>query len=112
MAIPKGVKYALLALAPVALAVSLWFNWGDSGGAPTSYMLVNVFTGEVRSMSAKALISVPAPDEKGEFVLLRCVKDENGHYVVAERDREALISGYFAGKSGLKIDLTNFRVIQ
>jgi hypothetical protein len=112
MAIPKGVKYALLALAPVALAVSLWFNWGDQGGAPSSYMLVDVFTGNVTQMKSKDLISVPAPNDKGEFALLRCVKDESGHYVVAERDREALISGYFAGKPNLKIDLTNFRVIQ
>lgn len=112
MAIPKGVKYALLALAPVALAVSMWFSWGDEGGAPTSYMLVNVYTGQVTSMKTKDLISVPAPDDKGEFALLRCKKDESGYYVVAERDREALISGYFAGKPNLKIDLTTFRVVQ
>lgn len=112
MGVPKGVKYAIIALGVAAAVGGTWY-WlsANKSPVPDSWTLVDVTTGRIESIGKNKLTSVPMANDKGEFTMVRVHKDEAGEYVVSDRDREA-VRNLFAGRKDLKVDLNTFRVLK
>lgn len=107
----KWAKYALIAVAPIILAVGVWsaLRGGSATDIPDSVTFVDVSTGDLVTMKRGSFISVPAMNDRDKkFTLYIVNKDESGAWVVNENLREQLLALPESERS--KIDPQTFRV--
>ncbi len=99
----KPLKIALIIVGPLVLIAGILLSLGGGGvGLSSRVMLVDVTTGETRSVSQSSIKMLPAPNDAGVMALFPVVKNEAGHYVIPDRYREAVAQ--LAKAHSLRVD--------
>ncbi len=105
----RWIRYALIALAPIALGLGIWWTFFRQGSPlPNSRLYVDVTTGEMISIPTDQVRSIPGMNKQGEFALFPVEKDQTGAYVIHERYREALAP--LVKDPRLRVDMTTYRL--
>lgn len=87
----KLFKITLLVLGPLALIVGIYVALsGRSSGMASRVTLLDVTTGQTRSVSASSIKFLPAPNDAGVHCLFPVVRNEAGQWEVPDRYRESV----------------------
>ncbi len=109
----KHLKYALIALAPIALIVGLVLFLRGGTRLPSDARFVDVRTGEMMSLKlgeGPARV-IPGVASDGERTLFPVTRADGGGWMI-EPHYQAVFSQRFADADGLKIDPGTFMVIE
>lgn len=110
----KYLKYALIALAPIALVIGLvMFRSGGGPDLPDAARFVDVRTGEIVKLDigSERTKRLPGLAEDGERVMLPVEKAEGGGWVIPPHF-QPIFTASFGDREGLKVDPQTFRVIE
>ncbi len=109
----KYVKIALIALAPIVLAIGL-YAFVTSGGPDlkSSSPFVDVRTGKIERLplhSDRTRV-IPAFAEDGERTLFPVIESPDGGWMIVER-YQPVFTQRFGKQDGLRVDATSFAVL-
>lgn len=108
----KHLKYALIALAPIALIIGVVLFLRGGTSLPSGARFVDVRTGEMMSLTlgeGPARV-IPGVASDGERTLFPVTKADNGSWMI-EPHYQSVFSSRFPDATGLKIDPATFQVI-
>ncbi len=87
----KPLKITLLVLGPIALIVGIYLAMaGRSSGLASRVTLLDVTTGQTKTVSAGSIKFLPAPNESGVMALFPVIRNEAGQWEIPDRYRDAL----------------------
>lgn len=109
----NAMKYAVLALGPIVLAVGLWWSFRDTSPISSRHAFVNVLTGEVVEKRKGSYGVIPLRDDEGRPALWPAFRNDEGVWEIGEPFRPGLVSRIRSGalpEAEVLVDPTTFAV--
>lgn len=87
----KPLKIALLVIGPLALIVGLYLAFAGRGsGMASRVTLLDVTTGQTRSVASSSIKFLPAPNDAGVMALFPVIRNQAGQWEIPDRYRESV----------------------